>query len=459
MVNGISYTVEGLKTITLRYQEYGCDTSYTDTLRVYKEVKSVIDTITTGCKKFIANFTNSSLNPLSYFWDFGVQNSLSDTSNQSSPVYTYQDSGVYTVSLIVKGESTCADTSSRTIRIFPILSPFFKVPDNQCFKNNSVDFAAGGVLFNTTRIDWSFGANASKLISSARNENGIIYSQSGLKNISLRYRDFGCDTTFDTTFTIYKEINAGFNINREVVCFGDEIPIQFISTTDSLLDFRWNFGDGNTSIAKSPLHVYSTPGFYSLTFIASDVNCADTFILPSKISVLPSPTADFSPLNITVPSYAAEVIFTNKSLNFTQSNFNPGEDRSVSPFTNFTYEFNQDGYYYPTLFVENELGCADSITGKVFIKSEFYVPNTFTPNGDGLNELFIPILTAPTNYTLLIFNKWGEVIFETNEVATGWDGTLKNGKLAKTDSYVYKLYFSYSQGEVHEIFGHVNLLR
>ncbi len=459
VINGVNYATSGVKTVSLRYREFGCDTTYSDTFRVYNEVISRIDSITTGCNSFTTNYSQSSTNPMAYYWNFGDLTTLSDTSILPSPTYTYLDSGTFRVSLIVKGQSTCADTSFRDVRIYPILDPFFIVPDNQCFKNNSVDFSAGGSFFNTTKIDWSFGANASKPSSILRNENGISYAQSGIKNISLTYTDFGCDTTYDRAFTVYREINPNFDVDLETVCYGDAIPIQFTSSTDTSFNFLWDFGDGNTSFAISPTHVYAAPGDYTITFIASDANCADTLTIPSKLSVLPSPIANFSPINISIPSYAPNVNFTNNSKNFISSTFSPLPGVSVTSFDNLTFSYSQDGYFYPTLVVENELGCTDSIVGRVLVKSELFVPNSFTPNNDGLNDLFIPVLTDPDDYELLIFNRWGELIFESNDPSKGWNGTNAKGELVETDSYIYRLVFGYESGEIQEAFGHVNLIR
>lgn len=456
---GVTYSASGLKTVSIRYREFGCDTTYSDTIRVYKEITSIIDTIKTECSSNEAEFLSGSINASTYHWDFGVIPIQNDTSNFISPFYTYLNPGVYRVTLITKGEGNCADTAFKPLTINPVLSPFFDVPDNQCFKNNSFDFTATGNHFSTTRIDWDFGSNSSKQTSTSISETGISYFQSGLKNVVLRYRDFGCDTTFDATFRVYKEINPIFTTNVDTVCFGDEIPVQFSSSTDPSFNFQWDFGDGNTSTQKSPNHVYNSPGVYTIRLIASDNNCADTLTIPSFITVLPSPIASFSPLKIVVPGYDSEVFFTDNSKNYTSSTFYSGDGRIISPFSVINHNYSEDGYFYPSLTVMNHLGCKDSVVGIVFVKSDLFVPNVFTPNGDGRNEIFLPVLTTPEEYELLIFNRWGEIIFESNDYKYGWDGTNKKGELCKNDTYVYRIVINYTLDGPKEIFGHVNLLR
>jgi gliding motility-associated-like protein len=136
--------------------------------------------------------------------------------------------------------------------------------------------------------------------------------------------------------------------------------------------------------------------------------------------------------------------------------------------------------YVVTLFAYNEFGCYDStlLTVTVYEDLIFYVPNSFTPNGDGTNDIFLPIITSgfdPNSYTLLIFNRWGEILFESHNTSIGWDGTYKpylnagnssinltsnQEEIMQDGTYTWKIMFNGIQNEdAYEFVGHVNLLK
>ena len=117
-----------------------------------------------------------------------------------------------------------------------------------------------------------------------------------------------------------------------------------------------------------------------------------------------------------------------------------------------------------TLYAYNEAGCVDSANYSVLVLQELliYVPNTFTPNNDAANNSFKPVISAgidPFNYQLLIFNRWGEVLFESYNPEVGWDGTC-GGKIMQDGVYIWKITCGALQSEdIYEYTGHVNLLR
>jgi gliding motility-associated-like protein len=122
------------------------------------------------------------------------------------------------------------------------------------------------------------------------------------------------------------------------------------------------------------------------------------------------------------------------------------------------------GYYLVELIATNNSGCVDTVTNFVYVEEEtiFYVPNAFSPDGNEVNNIFQPVFSDgydPDNYILRIFNRWGEVIFQTTEVANGWDGTL-NGYMCQDDTYVWSILFKVSNSDLmYRYQGHVTLIR
>ena len=156
--------------------------------------------------------------------------------------------------------------------------------------------------------------------------------------------------------------------------------------------------------------------------------------------------------------------FTNTSANAT-SNFWEFGDETTSSQTNPTHTYeDKPGVYHIVLYATNTAGCRDSAVAVVSVVDEliFYVPNSFTPDGDEFNNVFFPVFSSGfdgQNYTLLIFDRWGEVLFESHNVDFGWDGTYA-GQLCKEGTYTWKIIIKERNKDKHnEYVGHVNLFK
>ena len=139
------------------------------------------------------------------------------------------------------------------------------------------------------------------------------------------------------------------------------------------------------------------------------------------------------------------------------------ENQMVSTDERHFYQFNDQGNFEVTQIVTNEFGCTDTAYLLVEVIGDFtvYVPNTFTPDGDGYNNTFKPVMmnVKPDNYEFLIFNRWGEVIFKANDLDAEWDGTYGNQGLVADGVYVYQILVTDNRDERHEYKGHVTLLK
>ena len=175
------------------------------------------------------------------------------------------------------------------------------------------------------------------------------------------------------------------------------------------------------------------------------------------------PEADFS----FAPEYPTEqfdeVIFTNQSKGNDQNEwlwfFNTDPLTTASgPEARTT--FKDAGSYAVAMSVKNQWGCGDTITRVINVMPDFhvYVPDAFTPDGDHINEVFKPVGRGVKFYYLSIYNRWGEKIFESKDIETGWDGTYK-GERCKADVYTWKINASGVDGSQKLLNGHVSLLR
>ncbi len=231
----------------------------------------------------------------------------------------------------------------------------------------------------------------------------------------------------------------------------------------------WDFGDGNASVNCGTVsNTYTDPGCYDVTLtVISDMGCTDQLTFPNLICVYPYPNAAFSfgPQPTSVMN--TEIVFTNESTGATTYNWEFGTDGILgsSGETNpsFTFPNDNPGSYQVCLTATTDYGCQDSICQLVVIDEEFivYVPNAFSPDDDNVNELFTPVVIGadPLNYKFMVFNRWGELIYDSQIIGQGWDGKY-GGIPVQQDVYVWKLeVVNAMNNEKLNYKGHVTVLK
>lgn len=259
-----------------------------------------------------------------------------------------------------------------------------------------------------------------------------------------------------------------FMADREVGC--EPLTVAFTNTSQfsGTTTFAWDFGNGNQSTAQNPPLVnYLSAGLYTVTLsITTDGLCTTTQSITDMIEVYSLPVANFEFQSTDLSADNPTTSLNNLSSNYTSSFWDFGDgNTSNENAPEHTFPLDEGGSYEVTLWVENEGGCRDSIRKEIRIKNPeltYFVPNTFTPDGDQFNQYFKPVMAngfEPASYRLEIYNRWGELIFTTNDLNVGWDGTYQN-KQVKSGIYVWKLYFSNAEyDENYERIGQVSVLR
>ncbi len=270
----------------------------------------------------------------------------------------------------------------------------------------------------------------------------------------------GDTATYDITVFDLPIIDFSADVNSGC----EPLEVEFTNNNGASVDCNWNFGNGNTSTDCGPVsNLYSAAGQYDVSLTMTDTNgCTNTLTEVAYIEVYPNPVAEFvfgpQPTTITNPV----IQFTDQSIDAYSWSWNFGELGSSSS-QNPTFTFDEVGTYMVELAVESTHGCVDTVEYPVLIEDEFliYVPNAFTPDGDGQNDVFLPVIRGedPLQYEFYVFNRWGQLIFESYHPQIGWDGSFK-AVPSQTDVYVWKVIVKDQiGGETHEYIGHVNLLR
>ena len=167
----------------------------------------------------------------------------------------------------------------------------------------------------------------------------------------------------------------------------------------------------------------------------------DTATMTATINLLALPTAKFyiTPADITI--FHPTITFTDQSTGAADCQIDWG-DGTITGCAATRHDYTAPGTYRVKEIVRNVGGCYDTAYARVIIRPEFRfgMPNVFTPNGDGLNDIFKPVLFGVYDYALTIFSRWGEQVFITTDPATGWDGTFR-GNLCQPDVYIFKITF------------------
>jgi len=246
------------------------------------------------------------------------------------------------------------------------------------------------------------------------------------------------------------------------------LDVVFTNTTDTSVvqSVAWNLGDGTTSTNVSTVsHTYPIPGCYDISLSMINIgNCAGDTTYSQFICVNPQPVADFyfGPQPTTVAE--TEINFTNTSSGADNYIWVIEGLDTISSF-NLSYVFpdTEPGDYPVCLYISNTGGCMDTVCGLVTIGPDLsvFVPNAFSPNDDGKNDIFLPMIVGQdeTQFSFTIYNRWGELVFSSESSSTGWDGTYKGLKV-KNDVYVWKLQsVNITTFEVKEYKGHVTVVR
>jgi gliding motility-associated-like protein len=282
---------------------------------------------------------------------------------------------------------------------------------------------------------------------------------------------FGCVNSDEVDIDVIISPDVSFTANRTVGCAPQEINL--ISTSP---------GVGNqcfytiSDIAQVPgcnvNHIFKEAGCYDVTLQVELSNgCVDDLTLTDYICIDDYPVADFTVNPEEITSIYNKVEFTNETTGATDYEWNFG-DENISSAINPTHEYSvnsisQKANFDVELIATSDLGCKDTFNLDLpfFEELVYFIPNTFTPDGNKFNETFKPVFTSgfdPLDYKLEIFNRWGELIFVSNDANYGWDGTYGASKIkfAPEGAYVWKISFKKLRDDENvEVFGSVNLLK
>lgn len=486
-------------------------------------------------------------------WDFGNGTTGTD---QSPDYQVYSADDIYDVELIVASGNGCADTLVQQIEIYPVPMAEFTF-DSVCYplEVQFTDLSDQNGTYPLTTWTWTFSDGQT----SNDQSPSIDFGMPGTFAADLLITNGpGCKSTYSLGDAVVHPLPEPDFPQGLATCLEDTIFFTDLSsispiTDDTIVEWTWNFDDGNSSDLVEPYHIYNAHDLYNVTLTtATNHGCVESITRVVEIYALPEvefiadPPSGCAPLTVqfidqteianpyTLQSWdwwlgADSLISTSPSnvqvynpelapldiaqydisLTVTSTNGCTTEltkqdyvtvypkpeaefavdeevqdiikprfeftDLSTENVTNWDWRFGDGTYdtdqhpvhwyeavgtYGVQLIVETQYGCLDTagINVKVNPVYTFYIPNSFTPNQDDLNEEFFGIGEGYSAYSMFIYNRWGELIFESNDPEFKWDGTYK-GQQVQQGTYAYRFYIIDWQGHDHQYEGHVTLHR
>jgi gliding motility-associated-like protein len=436
-------------TVTTSAAQGGC--TWTDSVRIRVKDETVVPdytfTIVKGCQGDTVLFTNISTQNTSNFWDFA--DGFTDTTK--NPVHFYSNQDIYLVKLTASNY-LCTDSIIKIVDTRHPLIAAYTVDNDTICQNTMVHFTGTStVSAGPGSFFWDFGDGST----STQLSPSHTYTVPGTYPVMLAVKDaIPCTDTTYYTIVVDSIPQMTFSIDKHNICTGQSVQMTALYTQSGHTGLDWNFGDGSLASNVNPTsHAYETPGTYFITLnsqyrVCNDITRSDSVNVHALPLVYLGPDSalclDGNPIFI--------------------GNLNPGQAddqyRWNTGDTTAMLKVTHDGTY--KLLVTNRYDC--NAEDDVIIKKDCYIdiPNSFTPNGDGNNDYFFPrqlLSKGVGGFTMKIFNRWGQVVYETsNSTGRGWDGRF-NDKEQPTGVYIYQIGVVLKNGRTEQFSGNVTLLR
>ena len=440
-----TYTVTGLSA--------GCQNTAVATVTVTNTINVTVNSPTI-CAGQIATLTGAGAT--TYTWSAGATSTGTDTAT-ASPIFTT----TYTVTGTSAG---CSNTAVSTVSVNPLPTAIVSGGGIVCSGVTVPPIIITLTGVGPWNITYTDGITNTSVIAAA-SPYTITNPMAGTYSVTL-ISDANCTGTFSGSALV--EINPlpvpVFTANPLSGC--EPLCVTFNNTTSvasgSITNWAWTFGDGGTSNQQSPNYCFNTTGIYSVSMTAtSNNNCTANRTVTNMITVNPTPIATF-----TVPSIVnlsnTNIQFSDFSTGATSWNWDFGDlfspaNNNISTLENPTHTYSQAGAYCVLLTVTNG-SCIDTSQICLDIQQEFtfYIPNSFSPNGDGINDEFYGKGQNINTYEMWIYDRWGNSVFYCNDINKHWDGTMK-GNVVQEDVYVYIIKLFDFKKEEHKYIGSVTI--
>jgi len=405
-------------------------------------------------------------------WNFG--DGITMTCNCNNLSHLYQNDGSFGVKLSATSNNGCVNDTVRVVVINPLPNPNF-VADSICVNTPPTTFTDLSTISNGTITNWSWDFGDGNV--SSGNQASNTYSSDGYFNVTLTLTSSeNCTSNIVKPIRVYEQPTALLTSDLTQACSPTKIQFTDLSysNTSAIQSWFWDFGNGTTSTGQNPLINYNLEDLqtdselFDITLtVTNSFGCSSTTLVSDFIEIYATPNAAFT-FNPFMPSVTnPEVEFENTSTNADDYLWNFGNGQSSNE-ANPVHLYSDAGpnVYVAQLIAFNNGGmCSDTALATIQVDDViiFYVPNAFTPDGDQYNNVWQPIFYSgydPYNFHCVVFNRWGEVVWESFDASKGWNGKYGASGQVQDGTYVWKINFKESTtAKTHQYVGHVTVLQ
>ena len=450
------------------HSDAGCSSQDVVYIEVLPEVEARIEGGLSGCTPLDVDFLNLSDGAVTYEWNFG-------DGGQSATMHTSHtftalpgEDAQYTVTLTATSVHGCTDTAEVSVQVFAQPDASFVSSGTQLtYPDAEVVFSNTSTAGESAAYYWTFGDGQ---VSYAQNPGTHTFNSWGTYDITLEVDNGMCADVATSAVQILAPVpTIGFT-GEGTGCA--PLTVAFQNESSYASSYRWEFSDGSVRSDDHPVHVFHEPGVYDVTLFVEGYEGSELVEVHSAVvEVFPTAEAAFT-LNPNQVMVAGQPVFClNLSENATGYAWDFG-DGQTSIAESPVHEYLEPGIFDVSLTATNVWGCESTYILPEAVLAEaggaVEFPTAFTPNATGSNggyydptgydnDVFRPMHVGVESYELMVFTKWGEMVFFSNDVHVGWDGYIQ-GQLASQDVYAWKCTAVLSDGAKVQQIGNVTLL-
>lgn len=372
-----------------------------------------------------------------WLWNFGGNDTL--TVFDSKPVSRqFMQYDTILVKHVAKISQTCvSDTATGTVIVYANPVAKFNMPGTVCMPSGRAQFTNASSIPDGSALSyqWQFGDGTQ---GSTDKDPVHVYNGAGNYTVTLKTStQQGCSSTVSQLFNrVFNQPMASFSVSPDKVCQGVAIQFRDESSAENstINSWHWDFGDNSTSNQQHPLKLYNNPGTFNVKLLVKNAEgCAsDTASKPVTVYLQPEIDAGRSFIAKEGDEIQFEATANSTSLSFRWS---PATGLDNANTLQPKLKVTNDAVF--TLTATGEHNCTASDELSVSVQKTVFIPNAFSPNGDGLNDVWnIKYIELYPNASIDIYDRYGSSFYRTTGTGRGWDGTIK-GKLAPIGTYHY----------------------
>ena len=380
--------------------------------------------------------------------------------------HPFETWGTNLVNLVTISDHGCDSTMSMTLMVFPApvvdLEVLNACEDVSTILDSHTFIPLGGIV----SYQWNTGDGLPETSTSLIDHT---YADAGTYGVTFTaVSNIGCTTSTEELITIYATPNADFAIVDSTVCSGtllELIDLSEVSSNQHIASWSWYLESNSISEEQNPQSDFDEPGYYDLSLhIATNNGCVSDTTLQQALFLMPTPEAGFRVVDSDIDMGAPVLNIRDRSSeDAVHWTYDMGNGDVVTT-EDVRYTYQDWGNYLIQQVVTNAFGCSDTAQSLVQVRpaTVVYVPNAFTPDGNGHNDCFYPVLSGfdLESFDLKIVDRWGKMIYHSNDASACWNGEGPSGEMAADGAYTWQLDIKATTSPVlHREVGSVVLIR